>query len=421
MIPINYFSKLPNDYEWIEYNMSQMDDCDTVSTFLCKYYMDSKKINTRTESSSNFLHWLFNIPNTTNICIGVRTSTKKTLVGCIVGSTCKLKINKNEINAVEIKYLCVHNKTRKKGLATRLIDQLKDIYQKLGFDKGIYCTKHKGENNTKSFYTAKYYHRPLNVDNLVKCGLLYAHNMSKTLPDFATGKTTNIQNNITIDDLSYTYMLPDVPYNSKDRKDGERYDMCGFIKINDNEDEDDNENEYKDEDKNEDENDYGYDFREMNENDIADAYETFVSYISKYNCYPVYTTEQFKYIFFNNDHVTTYVLLEDDEIVDLVSYYTIPTKIISKTGTTNKTIHMINRGYLYYYTSNEETSYRLIKDIMVVAKNNGVDDFFMLNIMENNDNLIDFNCVEIKHKINYCLHNVKIHNMQGVQIGKIIM
>ena len=81
--------------------------------------------------------------------------------------------------------------------------------------------------------------------------------------------------------------------------------------------------------------------------------------------------------------------------------------------------NIINRGYLYYYTCDSETPYRLISDIMIVAKQNKIDEFVMMNIMENFV-YNELNFLERADNIYYYLDNYKCYDMIGKQIGLII-
>lgn len=146
---------------------------------------------------------------------------------------------------------------------------------------------------------------------------------------------------------------------------------------------------------------------EMEDKHLAQAYELFIDYTTRYNyCYyPTY--EQFVKTFYNNKHVVSAVVLEDDNVVDFISYYTLQYNDIVK-------------GFLYYYTSSTETPYRLVKDIMIMAKNKGVDVFYATDCMENTPMMLTDLLFVKQNGNNYnCTYNVDIRDMESVQICKI--
>lgn len=346
---MNEYLPLPNGYKWYTYDMNDTNVCDKVSTFLKKHYIPDKKNNYRLQYSGKFLKWLFTAPNRLNICIGVE-SDKGIMAGFIAGTVIKMQINNEATDIVEIKFMCVHTKLRKKGLARKLIKQITKQFD--GYKKAIYGSGL--EKPDLSFFAGKYYHRPLNIENLFDSDLL------------------KIDGKLKMDDIIKEYYLPENPTNKS--------------------------------------------FRKMEKDDIEEAYNLFTSYIKKYNCHPIFDLKEFTHIFYNNDQVDAYVLIDDSVVVDFVSYLKLPTKITRK----DKSKRTINRGYLYYYTSDEETPYRLIKDLMIVAKNNGIDVLIATDVMEHYALFRDLGFMDGPNKIYYYLRGMKCKKLLGKQIGHII-
>jgi glycylpeptide N-tetradecanoyltransferase len=149
---------------------------------------------------------------------------------------------------------------------------------------------------------------------------------------------------------------------------------------------------------------------------LESAYEILAKYLQKYNFHPIFSRKKFDHLFHNNDFITTYVLEDDNKtVLDLISYYKVQSNV-SKNSMTQKLIKTAN---LFYYTSFEETPYRLVHDILVIAKNEGIDLFSALNVMENNDILQELNFTIGTKKFHYYFWNWKCRDLNKTQIGKI--
>jgi len=352
---MNEYISLPNGYKWYTYDMNDTNVCNKVSTFLKKHYIPDKRHNYRLQYSEKFLKWLFTVPGRLNICIGVE-SNKDIMAGFITGTIIKMQINNETMDMVEIKFMCIHTQLRKKNLAKLLIKQITRRFEKSEQFKGSEIKAIYGSELEKPelIFTGKYYHRPLNIKNLLDSDLL------------------KMEGKIKIKDIIKEHYLPEVPTNKS--------------------------------------------FRKIEKDDIEETYNLFTSYITKYNCYPIFDLGQFTHIFYNNDQVDTYVLILDDIVVDFISYLKIPKEITKK----DKTKKIINRAYLYYYTSDEETSYRLIRDLMIVAKNDGIDELIATDIMEHCDLLHDLGFMNGPNKIHCYLHGTTCKKLQNKQIGKFL-
>ena len=205
----------------------------------------------------------------------------------------------------------------------------------------------------KPIATNKYYHRAIDINHLIKTGF------------------TNVQNNTRVTDIEQAISLPNNPYN--------KY------------------------------------FAPLCEEDINDVCELLNQYLTKYSFYTLFSEEQFKNIFYNNNIVTTYVLKNiDGDILDMISYYILPYRV-------NNSDVYIKTAYLFYYTSVNETPYRLIKDIIIVAKQNGIQLFTASNIMENDEVIHDLNFEQGVRSCNYYMYNWKCPNLNTNQIAKIFI
>lgn len=120
---------------------------------------------------------------------------------------------------------------------------------------------------------------------------------------------------------------------------------------------------------------------ELDESRIDTAYELYNQYTSKYSVYQVLTKEEFVSRFIN-PAVSTYLVMSEEEkgkVIDMISYYKSTSTVIN-----NDEVNKINTAYMYFYTSTEETAYRLVSDLIVLARDENIDVLYALDNLENN-------------------------------------
>jgi len=157
-------------------------------------------------------------------------------------------------------------------------------------------------------------------------------------------------------------------------------------------------------------------FKKMQLSHIDQMYNLFNTYMEKYNLHPLYTKEEFATLF-TNKLVTCYVLENDNsEVIDFVSYYTMESRVLKN----NEKHKFIKKAYLYYYTSLNETSYNLIKNLLIVARNHNMDVFTAMDIMENHSTLQDLGFDQGTGSSHYYLYNWKIKPLKNIQCSMIL-
>lgn len=368
--------KLPDDFKWVTYNIDNDDDCNKISNFLEKYYLEDE-VNFKLIYSKNFLKWYFKKPdkfdetdkssnkqellNEQNLLIGVEVARNSTLVGFISGIPIKYQLNKNILDVIDVNFLCVHPKLRNKKLSPVIISELIRRSKLLKYSQGFFSTE---RYIPKPFHTTNYYQRALNAEKLIKSKFL---------------KIT--EKNISLKSIIKYYKLPNKPSTNK------------FVK--------------------------------MEKKHLNEAYDKLNIYFQKYNFYPVYSLEEFKCLFFDNDIVTCYVLEDENGVVlDFISYYKINYKILNNSygnKNSNNKYKFIKSANLFYYTSTVETSYRLIKDILIIAKKEGLDIFNATDNMENKSILEELEFRKSKKSVHYNLYNWRARDLSCNQIGKTII
>ena len=354
--------KIPEDFYWDSIDMNDKNNCQEVSNFLDKYYIQNMESQFKLHYSGEFLNWILSLNGEKidpEFCVGIRVTKNNILVGFIAATVGKMKVNKNILDMIDVNFLCIHTKLRNKGLAPIMIKELTRRLYRKGYNQAMYTGP---RYLPKPIVTVKYYHRALNITPLIETGF------------------TKLQGKISVNDLKRTLKLPSKPFTKN--------------------------------------------FVEMNESHIDSAYEHLDDYFNKYNCHPIFSKEEFRRIFLNNKFVTAYVVdggLTDDnsnnrEVLDFISFYSLPSRVCN-----NNTKHkFLNTAYLFYYTSKNETTYRLIRDIMIIARNKGFHVFNAVDIMEHEHNLRDLNFEPGTGTLHYYFYNWKCRDINNNQIAKIV-
>ena len=345
--------ELPEDFEWIDINIENEQERQQVCNFLQKYYIEDDNNEFRLLYTEDFLKWVFDRPNKEfTICKGVIVKKNEVLVGFISGQLGRTQINKTQLETAEVDFLCVHPKLRKKQLASVLIKEITRVFELKGIKQAIFTS---ARYVPKPFFTAQYFHRPLNMEVLLETG--FSKKPEKT----------------PIESLIKYFRLP-----SKNSSN----------------------------------------FKIMEELDIEGAFKKLESYMVRYNCHHVFSMEEFTKLFFNNKFVTACVMLNDEgQVQDFISYYYLPSKVLKN----NSKHELIKTAYLYYYSSTVETAYQLIKELLILAKKNGIDVMNALDIMENKEILKELNFEPGTGNLNYYFYNWRTRDLNANQICKILV
>ncbi len=288
------------------------------------------------------------------ICLGVQSVDKKILVGFITASIHNFRVNAKTMDMAEINFLCVHPKLRNKGLTQTLITE---ITRRVNLKDVAQAFFTSDRYLPKPFTTVDYHHRAINFEKLLE--VKFCQIDEKLQKD-----TTQIKN------YHIIHEQPDEKYTEL-----------------------------------------------LDEKYLEESCDLLNEYLEKYNFYQIFTQEQFKHLFFNNPFVKTYVIIdkEADSVIDFVSYYLLPSRILNP----DSTHKFINAGYLFYYTSHQTTSYNLIKNAIIFAANNGCDVFNAINTMENAKVLTELKFIVGTGQLNYYFYNYKSVDLIVQQIGKL--
>lgn len=235
--------------------------------------------------------------------MGVRASSNKKLLGFISGIPVKALIKTKEVKMAEINYLCVHKKLRTKRLAPVLIKEITRRVNLTGVYQAIYTA---GVVVPKPIATANYYHRSLNPKKLVEVGF-------SSLP--AGTPMARYQKLLKLPKLDELNIVGD--------------------------------------------------FREMTEKDVKQVHSLLQNYLKKFDVTLRFNEQEIKHMFLSAKGVVHAFVVENKEkkqITDFISFYSLPSTVLKKTGHTHE---KVNAAYSLYNVATDNTLTELVRLALV--------------------------------------------------------
>jgi glycylpeptide N-tetradecanoyltransferase len=159
---------MPAGFEWSNVNVQNADDRLELYNLLANNYVEDDDALFRFDYSQDFLSWALTPPGfKDDFLFGVRTSSNNKLVAFISAVPAHIKVYAEEVEVVEINFLCVHKKLRSKRLAPVLIKEITRRANLAGVFQAVYTA---GTVLPVPVASARYFHRSLNPKKLVKVG-----------------------------------------------------------------------------------------------------------------------------------------------------------------------------------------------------------------------------------------------------------
>lgn len=149
----------------------------------------------------------------------------------------------------------------------------------------------------------------------------------------------------------------------------------------------------------------------INNDDYIKCFNLYNKYYSKFDCYEIFNEQSFINRF-NNEHIITFGLIENNIIIDFISYYFINIDVINSDKKTTD-------GFLYYYSNNSNSLHKMILLLLHKLKENNIDSFVALDIMENDyDIMKDLKFIKKNSNYNYYFfqYNKQINNKKMAKI-----
>jgi len=158
-------------------------------------------------------------------------------------------------------------------------------------------------------------------------------------------------------------------------------------------------------------------FRKLIDADCPQVVKLLNEYLSKFSLKPIYSEEDFRHWFVPREGVIDcYVVEKDGVITDFGSFYHLPSTIM------NHPQHKILKAAYSYYTVSTKTPINdLMNDLLISAKNIGMDVFNALDLMDNAKFLEELKFGIGDGNLQYYIYNWKCQQMEPNQNGLVLL
>lgn len=343
---------LPEGFHWDTLNIGDSLILKELYTLLNENYVEDEDSMFRFDYPPDFLKWALQPPGwSRDWHVGVRISKSGRLVGFISAIPATVSIYSVKQKLVEINFLCVHKKLRSKRVAPVLIREITRRVNQKGIFQAVYTA---GVILPKPVGTCRYWHRSLNPKKLIEV------------------KFSHLSRNMTMQRTLRLFKLPDKP------------EIPGF--------------------------------RKLVMDDVQKAHKLLQEYLNKFDLVPIFTEEEFKHWFIPQPGIVdTYVVQDNNEITDMVSFYTLPSTVM------HHPVHRsIKAAYSYYNVAKKTKLVDLMRSALITARNDGFDVFNALDLMENSTFLEDLKFGIGDGNLQYYLYNWKCPPIPPEKIGLVL-
>jgi glycylpeptide N-tetradecanoyltransferase len=119
-------------------------------------------------------------------------------------------------------------------------------------------------------------------------------------------------------------------------------------------------------------NEFPSDCSEMTNIHIKECYKLYKLFMSRFNIYCEYTEKEFGNTLVNNKFVKSYVVIDNEKVVDFMSYYILPYAV-------ENVDEKINSAYLFLHSCNKMNGNDMVEKLFQILKMNEMD---LLNVTD---------------------------------------
>ncbi len=341
---------LPEGFEWCILDINSVDERQELYRLLNENYVEDVDSCFRFDYPQEFLEWALMPPGWKREWhLTVRASSSRRMVAFISAIPCTLSIRGATVEGVEVNFLCIHKKLRSRRLAPMLIREVTRRVNLHGIFQALYTA---GSALPGILSASQYYHRPINFEKLVEAGF------------------TAIPLTRTLAQMNAHYALP------KEARMGAK----SF-------------------------------FRPMTRSDVPSVARLFESFSRPFTLHAQLNEEEIAHWILPRDEIIysfvsgTAEDREEDRITDFISFYSLPSTIVEKSGTAS--LHKsLKVAYLFYYAAESKDRLKvLVEAALVRARDLGFDVFNCVDIMQNSVFLDDLKFGEGDGTLHYYLYN----------------
>ena len=356
---------MPKGFEWSEVDITDPDQRTEVYDLLYQNYVEDDECMFRFDYSRDFLTWALTPPGyVKQFHLGVRSSKSNRLMAFITGVPAKVRVYNEEKDMVEVNFLCVHKKLRSKRLAPVLIKEITRRVNHTGVFQAVYTA---GVVLPGHVASCRYYHRTLDAKKLVEVGF------------------TRVPPRMTMARMQKLYKLPSETAITT--------------------------------------------LRPMTKEDVPAAHKLVVEHLKKFKLSVVFTQEEFAHWLLPREGVVSSFVNavktknedgteeeEEETITDFCSYYHLHSSVLNNAK--HSTLHA---AYSFYNVATTVGITELMRDCLILAKNEGHDVFNALDLMENDRFLGDLKFGMGDGNLQYYVYNWLCPTMAHGDVGLVLL
>jgi glycylpeptide N-tetradecanoyltransferase len=351
---------MPKGFEWSEVDIADPSQRAEVYDLLYQNYVEDDGCMFRFDYSPEFLIWALTPPGyVKGFHLGVRSSKSHRLMAFITGVPATVRVHRSTKEMVEVNYLCVHKRLRSKRLAPVLIKEITRRVNHTGVFQAVYTA---GVVLPGHVASCRYYHRTLDAKKLVEIGF------------------TRLHPRMTMARMQKLYKVPTTTSLTT--------------------------------------------LRPMTPADVPAAHALVVKYLEKFKLSVVFSEEEFAHWLLPREGVvSSFVNVtkkegegNGEEITDFCSYYHLHSSVLGNPKHTK-----LHAAYSFYNVANTVDLTDLMRDCLILAKNEGHDVFNALNLMENENFLADLKFGMGDGNLQYYVYNWLCPTMEHGDVGLVLL
>ncbi|XP_042252308.1 glycylpeptide N-tetradecanoyltransferase 1-like [Thunnus maccoyii] len=344
---------LPQGFSWDTLDLTSPTVLKELCTLLNNNYMEDDDNTFRFDFSLEYLRWALQPPNwLAQWHCGVRVDANKKLVGFIAAVPADVRIYETAKRMVQVKLLCVHKKLRLKRMTPVLIRELTRQVNQQGLYQAVYTADIVLPTPLSS---CRYWQRPLNPRKM----------MEVNYP--GVRRDMNLQRALKF------YRLPEVTKTTG--------------------------------------------LRPMTKEDVQGIHSLLQENLCKFHLSPILSLLEVEHWLLPRENVIdTYVVEGDDgTLTDVVSFYSVSSKVLNNLVHTN-----LRAAHLLYIVPTATNLVDLMEDTLVLAKSKGFDIFIAPNVMDNKSFLEKLKFSISDNSLHYYLYNWMCPNMSPDKVGLVL-
>lgn len=349
---------MPKGFEWSEVDVTDPAQRTEIYDLLYQNYVEDDECMFRFDYSRDFLTWALTPPGfRKDFHLGVRSAKSNRLMAFITGVPARVRVYDESRDMVEVNFLCVHKKLRSKRLAPVLIKEITRRVNHAGMFQAVYTA---GVVLPGHVASCRYYHRTLDARKLVEIGF------------------TRLHARMTMARMQKLYKLPGTT-------------SLGGL-------------------------------RPMTEEDVPEAHKLVLEYLKRFKLSVVFSEEEFAHWLLPREGVvSSFVNVRKDEggkevITDFCSYYHLHSSVLGNPKHTT-----LRAAYSFYNVAATVDLTELMRDCLILAKNEGHDVFNALNLMENERFLNDLKFGIGDGNLQYYVYNWLCPTMEHGDVGLVLL